>query len=384
VKNVIEEILTSYVFEKLNKQIIRKLPYCLFFALLIHLLIGKNDVFLILAPIFFVAFLIFSPYFNYEVNKTTGKLWSNLDFKGIITMISRIFEGGASWLKDMGIAKKKALIISGFLSGIFFSFTLTLVFLLFLNSISLNTAVLVAFTIIVALYIVQDVAKPNLLEEPEKENKLSLMYDVMDAYIVENSLRSLPLSRTISKVGFVLLTRTIAPLTYFSLPKFAYKEMIVFNNSELKQYLRRYIEGQEDVRLKWEDGQSFDNFFVTDDNYENISVFSNRSPKEIFPYLLNPQHTYSGKDRKKWIALTILKKQSGREATVGQVFIHMFRGKFTTTTPRPHSQDFDGKPKKREILLFIFLGERSIVQYLETRIGTMTIKCPLNKLAGEG
>ena len=159
--------------------------------------------------------------------------------------------------------------------------------------------------------------------------------------------------------------------------------MIVFNNSELKQYLRRYIEGQEDIRLEREDGQSFDNFFVTDDNYENISVFSGKSPKEIFPYLLNPQYTYSDKDRKKWIALAVLKKQSGREATVGQVFIHMFRGKFPTTTLKPHSQDFDGKPKIREILLFIFLGERSTVQYLETKIGTMTVKCPLNKLVGE-
>ena len=81
-----------------------------------------------------------------------------------------------------------------------------------------------------------------------------------------------------------------------------------------------------------------------------------------------------------------MKKHSNQnqKEVVGLMFIHMFKGNLMTTKPRPHSPDYDGKPKKKEILMFMLLGERSIIQFIETRISTITVQCPLNKLLRMG
>jgi hypothetical protein len=381
---MIEELLTAYFFKKMSKQMIQKVPYCLLFALTISFFHNDESFVLILAPSFLVAFLISSSYFNYEVNKMSENLWSNLKIKGVIREISRIFEGGASYVRDMKISKKKPLIVSGFLSGFFFLLTLTSAFLLLLGELHLQSTLIVAFSVVTVIYLMQDMAKPNLLEEPEKESRFSILYDAMNAYLVENPLQSVPVSSKVSKIGLALGVRLLGPLTYVSFPKFAYRELIVFNNNDLRELLRRYYLGHDNIRLNFADGQSLDNFFVTDTNYENVTVLSEKSPKEVFPYLLNPDYSYSPDDRKKWTALSILKKQSGKEVVVGHLFLHMFRGKYATTKPRLHTQDFDGKPKRKEIVLFTMLGDRSTVHYLETRISSITARCPLDKLVWEG
>jgi hypothetical protein len=48
-----------------------------------------------------------------------------------------------------------------------------------------------------------------------------------------------------------------------------------------------------------------------------------------------------------------------------------------------HAPEFDVKPMKKGTILFMLLGERSTVQYFETRISSITGKCPLEQ-AGLG
>lgn len=89
--------------------------------------------------------------------------------------------------------------------------------------------------------------------------------------------------------------------------------MIVYNNLSLKELLRKYSQGREEISLEKQEGQPLETFFVSEDGSkqgpcENVTVFSEKSPKELFPYLFDPDYKYSDNGQKKWIALKHFEK----------------------------------------------------------------------------
>ena len=378
---MIEDFLTSYIFEKLDKQIINKVPYCILFALLTYYFFDFQSTAIILTPVFFAIFLVSSVFFNFEVAVLANKMWVKMDFKKVYGRMTDIYEKGDSWLKDMKLSKQRALSSTGFLSGIALTVTLTLVFLLLLYYVPFgNKQVIVPVAVIVAIFLMYDVAKTDLIEEPEKENNFTIVYDVMNTYLIENSSRKLSSNSAVPKMLFTLVTRIISPLIYYSFPKMSYKELFVYNNPKLREFIKQLNQGHGNLRLKQSEGYSVDGFLVSED-CDRLSDIVEKMPNEVFPYLLNPDYKFSDTVKKKWIALQVLKKQSKSKEPVGQMFIHMFR------IPRVVNKRNRGKQKEiereREVFMFTMMGERSSIQYIYTKISAIALQCPVNKVISE-
>ena len=378
---MIEDFLTSYIFEKLDKQIINKVPYCILFALLTYYFFDFQSTAIILTPVFFAIFLVSSVFFNFEVAVLANKMWVKMDFKKVYGRMTDIYEKGDSWLKDMKLSKQRALSSTGFLSGIALTVTLTLVFLLLLYYVPFgNKQVIVPVAVIVAIFLMYDVAKTDLIEEPEKENNFTIVYDVMNTYLIENSSRKLSSNSAVPKMLFTLVTRIISPLIYYSFPKMSYKELFVYNNPKLREFIKQLNQGHGNLRLKQSEGYSVDGFLVSED-CDRLSDIVEKMPNEVFPYLLNPDYKFSDTVKKKWIALQVLKKQSKSKEPVGQMFIHMFR------IPRVVNKRNRGKQKEiereREVFMFTMMGERGSIQYIYTKISAIALQCPVNKVISE-
>jgi hypothetical protein len=378
---MIEDFLTNYIFEKLDKQIVNKIPYCLFFALLIYEFFNFKAIAFILTPIFFIIFIISSIYFNYKVSGFANKMWSKIDVKKVLGRMTDIYEKGDAYLKDMKLSKQGALATTGFLSGVTLTLTLTTVFLQLLYYIPLGTKqVIIPVAVIVAIFLLYDVAKGELIEEPEKDNNFTVVNDVMNTYLIENSSRKMSSSGKVPKMAFTFVTRVISPIIYYDFPKVTYKELFVYSNPRLRDFIKQLTKGHGNLRLKQVDGYSVDAFLVTEDS-DNLSDLVDKLPDETFPYLLNPDYKFSDKVKKKWIALQVLKKQSKEKEPVGEIFIHIFR--IPKEQPDRHNRLVKFKERKREVYMFLMMGERSPIQYIYTKVSAMSLQCQVNKVISE-
>lgn len=392
---MIEQLLTNFIFDKLNKQIVKKIPTCLFTALLINLIFGFIGSVEIVAIYSFIVFLVLSVYFNYSISKATEDIWNYMDFNKIVGKIASIFESGLSWVKDVQITRP-SFILTGFFSGIFLTISITSIFLLLLEKLSLDITLLITFLIITALYIFLDAAKGELIEEPEGQNKSKFLYDFMDTYMVENTVKNLSIDTLVSRVGLSLLVPVISPLTYFKFPKMAFKEMVVLKNDDLMALLTKYTETKDDFYFKHEGGKILKDVFAIENKTENITIFSEESQKKILPYLLDPDYTEVQKknptDEKKWAAFSIQKrvkssrkkdkKKKGTESCfefkmIGHVFIHGFKGRLLV---RENENKPLWKIKRRDVILIMVFGDRSTAEFIENTINRLAVKVPRDRM----
>lgn len=307
-------------------------------------------------------------------------MWTKIDVKQVLGRMTNIYEKGDSWLKDMNLSKQRTLATTGFLSGVTLTLTLTTVFLLLLYYLPLgDKQVIIPVSVIVGIFLMYDVAKAELIEEPEKENNFTVVNDVMNTYLIENSSRKLSSSGKVPKMLFTLVTRVISPIIYYQFPKMTYKELFVYSNPKLIEFIKQLTKGHGNLRLKQVDGYSVDGFLVSEDT-DRLSDIVDKLPNETFPYLLNPDYKFSDSAKKKWIALQILKKQSKNKEAVGQIFIHMFR---IPKEPNKHDRIHNLKERKREVFMFMMMGERSSILYIHTKISAVSLQCPVNKVISE-
>ena len=119
-------------------------------------------------------------------------MWKKIDVKQVLGRMTDIYEKGDSWLKDMDISKQRKLSSTGFLSGVTLTLTLTSVFLLLLYYLPLGEKqVIIPVAVIVGIFLMYDVAKSELIEEPKEDNNFTVVNDVMSTYLIENSSRKL-------------------------------------------------------------------------------------------------------------------------------------------------------------------------------------------------
>ena len=176
-----------------------------------------------------------------------------------------------------------------------------------------------------------------------------------------------------------IVARVISPIIYYEFPKMTYKELFVYSNPKLIDFIKQLTKGHGNLRLKQVDGYSVDGFLVSEDT-DRLSDLVDKLPNETFPYLLNPDYKFSDSVKKKWIALQVLKKQSKNKEPVGQIFIHMFR---IPKEPSKRNGIRNWKERKREVYMFMMMGERSSIMYIHTKISAVSLQCPVNKVISD-
>jgi len=366
---MISEMLMGFVFDSLDKQIIKRVPYALLISLIIYQLFNVKTSLLPLSTISLAIFITSTAIFNSKINKALeGLLIDVEDFKKLVEKLSKIFEGETSLLDDINASENWRIILLGVLSGIFFTLLLTTAFIMIFDYFAMGKELVIPIIIILIVYVYQDMAETNILKEYQtKETEIPFLQDIIETYLIHNSLKSFP-TKSLTTVTLKLASRTIGPLCYLSAQKLHSDVILVYNNPEIKSLLKGLTREDRDIYLKHAAGQSMENFF-TREECEKITVLQEKSPKENFPYLFDPNYTYSEKDKKKWIALSLNKKKRRKESVLGYMFIHLFRGIFLKRIIKGHRKRrlVKEKVKPQEALLFILIGKRSCLIAEEQR-----------------
>ena len=248
-----------------------------------------------------------------------------MDVKELVGKLKSIYEKGDSLLSDVDAQKSRRLLISGFASGVSLLVLFTsLTFSLIAYS-KPDSEVLGISVILVVVYLVYDVAKAPIMEEPQTGSKFPFGQDLVEKYTVTNSLTKLPME---SKGILYVTSRLIGPIVYINFPRLSFDSILVYENSELDQLIRKFTEKSEDreISLRHESGESLDQFFVDQQGTKLITAMVEESPMKLFPYLVNPESLATGKG---WIALAIVNAKSGIVA--GHVWISKFKGVYLKT-----------------------------------------------------
>jgi hypothetical protein len=381
---MITDLIKSFMFDKLDSQITKKLPYCLMIAFLIFLIAPLSNIvwpeFLNYQYVIITLFIIFlstNIAFNHLINKFLSHgLIEKLDLKSTVGRIKAIYEGKSSILDDLDSSKSAEVLVLGFVSGISLTLFLTSMFLAILYNIPEEHLTFISLLgiLFTALYVYYDLGK-SPLDDVKESPKNSFFADIFEMYIIKNSV-----SRTgHSEAGLFLAGRLIGPITNLQIPRHTCDNLLVYENSAVDDAIRELIEGKDKILLKNEGGLPFDSLIKQSKEYkgEKISILAEKSQKENFPYLLNPEYQYNEKDQKKWSAFSIIEKSGKKEKIVGRVFIHQFRAVYVKRRIRRVVESETGK---RSAYLFTFIGLRSYIQYITTKIDMVTTRVPTQLL----
>jgi len=368
----------NYIFDHLDKQIIKRVPYSLSISLIIYLLLDPESILLLLAFLLFALFIFSTAVFNWYINKSLERALVNIDFKRFVEKISNIFEGKASLIDDIKASEDWKIVSAGVLSGASFVLLLTTIFLMFIDHFALAKELVVPIIIVLLIYLYQDIAETDwLIEYQTKESETPFLKDIIEMYMVTNSLKSFPM-KSLTKALLRFASRIFGPLCYLAVPNIHSDMVIVYKNREVVSLIKELTKEHHRLFLKHEEGQSIETFF-TEGKCEKITVLRERSPKENFPYLFDPVYEYSIKNQKKWTVLSLVEQEKGGEKVHGYVFIHMFKGVYLKTKVKKKGRRLlqqEAQPK--EVLFFILVGERKYVHYLKAKIEVISTKYPLN------
>jgi len=419
---MISELMKYYILDDLDKQIVRKIPYCLetslifiiianmefldyFFTQLksliyLHVYRTLPDIFEYIPRfssfnwlwIIFFIFVFSTTLFNLRVNKSIRNILFDAKFNKFTEKMAMIFEGEDSLVDDIKLSGNAVLLLLGITSGLSFFLLATFIFLLILNSIVINMNYIHIITILVSIYIYQNMAKSDLFNElMDSETKNPFLSDVFKTYFVDNSLKSIStkssLSTSIIQPLILILSIIIAPLTHISIPKFSFDTLIVYKNAELSNLIKTYASttnNDKHIYMEHEGGLSL-NAFLTETNGENITVLNEKSPKDAFPYLLDSKYKFIDSKQKKWIAFRLLRKNQNDTKTTGYIFINLFKGIQVKKKLRINNnrKPYRTETKPNQIFFFIFIGERSDIQYTKTNIELNSVKFPLELMGME-
>jgi len=370
---MIGELLISYVFDRLDKQIIRRIPYALLISLFIHLMTLIEPLLIPLAIISLVGFLLSTTLFNVLLNKAIENILLNIDFRETTKQLANIFEGRASLVDDIKAQENMKVITLAILGGTFLTTLLSTFFLMILNYFNIGKELVIPMIIVLFIYAYQDSAEADLLKEyPSKKAENSFMQDIAQTYLIDNSLTKLP-TKSLKIVILKISSRIFGPLCHLTAPKIHSDILLVYNNRDAASFIKELAKENSSLKLRHEQGQSIENFFVSNlGNLQSITCLREKTPREVFPYFFDPNYSYQEKHGK-WTALSIIVDNKVR----GYLFIHMFKGVYLRRRIRKSQRKpVEQEPQQKEALLFIFIGERKYVIYLKTRIETLTIKYP--------
>jgi len=361
---MISELLMTYVFDRLDKQILKRLPYTLLISLIAYLMFDLEFMLLLSATFSFIIFAISTAIFNLIINSALENMLVNVDVKKVIGKLAEIFEGKTSLLDDIKTQENLKLITLGSLSGLSLTILLSTAFLMIFHYFEAGKELAISMIIILLVYIFQDLAETELFKEYQmEETETPFIYDIAETYIVHNSLKEIP-TKTLKIVALKILSKILGPLCHLNTPKIHSDALLVYDNPAIESLMKELTQKNNELYLKHEAGQSIDNFFV-EGTPESLTCLREKSPKEVFPYLFDPNYSYQEKSQKRWTALSIFEQDKVK----GYIFIHMFKGVYVKSRLRKNPRrPIEQEHKRKATLLFILLGERKYIKYIKTRI----------------
>ncbi len=385
---MLDELLKFYLSEEVGKQILKKIPYALTISLLVYLTTTTasssrptvSPLLLLIPIVCLVIFAISTFTFIGRINRNLARTFSGFDYKSLVAEFASIFEGSSSFLDDLEFKRIGFLFVSALANGLSITLLLISAFLLILIDAELGAGLALALVIFGAIYLVYDISSSSVIEVSRETSENILGVDVMEKFVVTNSLGKFP-KRFRSKTALYILSRLIGPLFRIQKPDLANEVLLVYENPELVGNLKRMTQRTpgSSFYLQQEAGDSTNQFFVADPTDDKITVLVERSPKMVFPYLLDPGYSQSDKPRKGWISYSVV--DSTLERPVGKIFIHRFKAGIVNR--KLGRTRFRSITQRRGALQFFLFGSGNYIRYLKTQIEINSARVPASAISGD-
>lgn len=254
------DVIDNYIFEKLDKQILGKLPYCLFLALGFSILIQIFEkiqnfssvainfdflslIFFVLLVEYLIIFLYLTYRLNVDINEYLEKCYINVDWQGFHEQFSDIFEGQRSLIKDIRNSIDDAFIRRALLSGIVFTYVCTWGFFAILNFLHLSFEIIVIALIVVTIFIFQEILKDSPFKDLQKNTKETALFtDMAEMYTIDNSIKDSVFTKHQSRLLLQIIARLIGPIIFINEPNFMVDRLLIYWNEEINKILYFYLE----------------------------------------------------------------------------------------------------------------------------------------------
>ncbi|MDW7726821.1 MAG: hypothetical protein SCH70_06845 [Candidatus Methanoperedens sp.] len=388
---MISDFLNYYILEKLDKQIINKIPYCLFFSLVIYIerpfietiklkfinlllylkfpQLGIIDILLLSL----IIFIISTYTFNWYINRGIENSFYSIDFRNFRNKMSQIFEGKSSILEDINNSENYIMFFLAILSGFFLTVLLVISFLILLNLYPIKKELIIVGIVFVSMYLFQDAIKSTASGDfkEEMDDKSPLLTDMMERYAISNSLEQI--HGKILQHLLPIFSRILGPIVHLSIPKFSFNKVMIYKNPDVVKLFKDLL---DDNKIKYIEGYPLEKFF-NEEKGEQLIKLIEKSPKETYPYILDPNYSYNDNEqrKKKWIAFKIINE--GTNEASGYIFIHLFKGFFMKRKLKNGTPVIKKEGVNKGVYLITFIGNRNFIEYLKYQIETISIKVPL-------
>jgi len=415
---MIETLFKFLSFDKIDKQLVKKIPYHLFIFLLFSIFgiftFPEQTVQIILFISLF-SFMVFNGLFNRRLNQHFKDYLDYAEFDSFISNLSGILDGTKSLFSE-GYDKWKVaktfglMILSG---GSLFIFNMS-VFALLFYYFEITIAIQYLIVGILLFFIYSDLSKLDFLDQDETlKQKHSFLLDIMEKFTVTNPMEKLPFSIALRYLVFFCL-RLISPIAIFKFPPPYSKVLFYYREPDFDNMIMDYVKAKEGIvfkELKKERSFSL-HTILTNKNPSSLLTLQDRNVKRSFPFLFDP-HYYDiykseeaaknkkmdkGKSKKneppkpkpdaemKYTVLRVLSKtRNGEEETMGYLFIRLFHGIFIKRIFEKVSIDGFRRFKedeshvfkdiqKRFVYCIIIIGKQDIMEGIEKIFSTSASK----------
>lgn len=323
---ILSDIFENYFLEKLDKQILGKIPYCLLLAFIPSLILYINKILtenlsirlfsvnfnliFTFSLILFIEFLIIFLYFTYDVymrlNEALESIYTNIDWDRFIDKVSGIYEGQTSLIKDIkGKCDNDKFTQNGLFAGIAFTYILFWIFAYIILQFAIPIDIQFILIVILIIYIFQELLKFSPLKDLKKESASSTAgSNLLELYTIDNAVKDNKIKKKTFRLLFHIVARLFGPIIILDEPDFLIDRMIIYWNPETKKIVAEYLNLSSNhlnyyielwkyqfkyphqSELKSEDdviNRFFDEPTRTGESMRN---FIDQSPVNLFPYLL--------------------------------------------------------------------------------------------------
>lgn len=400
------QLVDAYLFETLDIQILKKIPYCLFTPLLFFIAyyfkksyiqpyIAFLTLFFTILSIGYLLLFLWSTYkVNRGIDEELNSIFQDLDWKKFNKSFTEIFNGKKSLYSDiqgaLGNDSSGYLLLSGF--TLFYIISIIIGILLFLFN--FNLEILLVLLLVTIILMFQDSLKNSPLNDLKPQDTPdSLTSNLLNTYSIDNTIKNYKIPKFESKILLHIIARTFGPLIFIPEQNFAIERIIIYWNEEITNIFERYSNenANSDYFFEVESyyfrgkeqsaGSNLVGHFFNHRNGESIRGLITKSPRKLFYYLLDPEEKPLGDKREsgQWLALKI-KKKDGDLRTVGYIIVHSFKGLILKNRPR---KKYTKKSDIKDIEYILLYGEKSFISFFKSQLLMNSKQYPLNLLPYE-
>jgi hypothetical protein len=381
------DLFEQYLKEGLDKQLVNRIPFSLLISLLVYLLLLQRDpgysfgvASYLIAGSTLLVFLGTSYHFGRTTSNALNEGIFKADYKRFVAKMRDIYEGKGSLASDIDKIENGGFLFEAAVCGISITGFLSTMMLFALSFLRPQIELVLVGVLLTTLYVFYETIKAPLMNPGKEEQKQPAPLDLFEAYTVTNSVPRLPFR---SRSLLFIASKFFAPIVHVDVPKFTFDATLVYENTELSKELKHLTNCEEvKVCLKHEEGRTLDALLDGQDiNLEQVTVLASRSPKEVFPYILDSDYVYTPNEDRRWSGFSILDTVENK--CVARVFLHKFRAISAKSRLSRNNERTIPEYTRTKAIQFILIGDRGYVQYFKTRIESLAARVPNEVLSVE-